>query len=745
MDKIRTIKIKNLDGSISEESYTISVAAKDVDMDNGKDLQDTIGEINIDTDGSIAEQLEALKKTELHKTDIIDNLESLDAEKMLSAKQGKILKDDIDLLATVAEDTYATKVNLTNESNARSLADETLQTNITTEINNRRSDIAALTTQIGSVASGSPLIANSISDMTDTTRVYVNVTDGYWYYYNGTTWTQGGIYQASAINENDPVITNIQSQLDTIYTTDKSINYFNLADMEIGGIKGDGTIYSGDAVWKSYRTTNYIKVKAGDVYKVYFIPASQYNNRCMYCLFNNSKEVLSYYNQESLEPHVINISQDGYMRCSVSINSFNKAMLTKGAEVSSVYVPYYFYQYINLPRDTGKINQEEIETRYLDATPRYSVQLPIDFTKCVVGYLNIEGEIEVGTSGDRYRTTDYFSVKKGFKYVFPMKIRKFLFCDKDKIIKYFQDIEPMATYEYIAPSNGYIRFSYLTVDEPNIVVNIERNELPNKKLENGSYLSDTMKQQVEDMMTSQTQYMHNVLTGKKWWSCGDSFTAWTTEEFNQDDYPNITDEVYIPGEEHHFKTYPFWIGTRNQMIVHNYGKNGQTLATPSSGGITNAFTNNLYTQIPSDVDYITIQLGINDSHNRTGNDQIPLGTITDETVNTFYGAWNVVLPYLIEHHPFAHIGVIVSNGCETSEYAQATIECCRKWGIPFIDLNGDDKTPFMIRSTNPNIESSIKIKRNISQAADYANNNLQPNAAAHLYESYFIENFLKSI
>lgn len=60
MDKIKTVKIKNPDGSVSEETYTISVDAKNVDMKNGKDLQDTIGNINIDIDGNIAEQLENL-------------------------------------------------------------------------------------------------------------------------------------------------------------------------------------------------------------------------------------------------------------------------------------------------------------------------------------------------------------------------------------------------------------------------------------------------------------------------------------------------------------------------------------------------------------------------------------------------------------------------------------------------------------------------------------------------------------
>lgn len=62
MDKIKTVKIKNPDGSISEESYTISVDAKDVDMKNGKDLQDTIGTINVDTNGNISEQLDNLNE-----------------------------------------------------------------------------------------------------------------------------------------------------------------------------------------------------------------------------------------------------------------------------------------------------------------------------------------------------------------------------------------------------------------------------------------------------------------------------------------------------------------------------------------------------------------------------------------------------------------------------------------------------------------------------------------------------------
>ena len=47
--------------------------------------------------------------------------------------------------------------------------------------------------------SGSPLVASSTSEMTDTTTVYVNTTDGYWYYYDGTDWQPGGVYQSTAL------------------------------------------------------------------------------------------------------------------------------------------------------------------------------------------------------------------------------------------------------------------------------------------------------------------------------------------------------------------------------------------------------------------------------------------------------------------------------------------------------------------------------------------------------------------
>ena len=64
-------------------------------MENGKELQETIGTIDIDNDGDISNQLKDLKNNKINKIDIIDNLESNDKNKVLSANQGKIINNKL--------------------------------------------------------------------------------------------------------------------------------------------------------------------------------------------------------------------------------------------------------------------------------------------------------------------------------------------------------------------------------------------------------------------------------------------------------------------------------------------------------------------------------------------------------------------------------------------------------------------------------------------------------------------------
>jgi hypothetical protein len=207
------------------------------------------------------------------------------------------------------------------------------------------------------------------------------------------------------------------------------------------------------------------------------------------------------------------------------------------------------------------------------------------------------------------------------------------------------------------------------------------------------------------------------------------------------------------------KSYGYIIGNRNDMNIQHLAQGGKTLAYPADGSFHNSFTDvsgsapNNYTSIAEDADYITLYFGINDSHHASGTSGtdgedvtgvIPLGTIDDADNTTFCGAWNVCLEWLIQNRPFAHIGIIVSNGCDSDDYRTATIAAANKWGIPYIDLNGDERTPMMLRSTNPAHTSAAKNARKMAQAIDPATNT-HPNAKALEYESTFIEAWLRTL
>ena len=91
MNKIKTIKIKNQDDTLSEETYTIAADATNIDMKNKNNLQEVIGDINAKQEGSIEEQL----KNKVDKNSIENSLDSSRTDKVLSAKQGKILGDTL--------------------------------------------------------------------------------------------------------------------------------------------------------------------------------------------------------------------------------------------------------------------------------------------------------------------------------------------------------------------------------------------------------------------------------------------------------------------------------------------------------------------------------------------------------------------------------------------------------------------------------------------------------------------------
>ena len=258
-------------------------------------------------------------------------------------------------------------------------------------------------------------------------------------------------------------------------------------------------------------------------------------------------------------------------------------------------------------------------------------------------------------------------------------------------------------------------------------------------------LLDTKNVQIDISSEVANITAQNPLYRKKWAVCGDSFTAGVTG--------TILDSGKYAGNQ---LNYAYLIANRNDMTIYNFFASGRTLAYPSDGTFHNSLTASAqtyyYQNIPADADYITVYLGINDGNHYAGwspdgestQGFIDLGTIDDNTTASYYGAWNVVLSWLIQNRPFAHIGILVSNGCLNNDWREAQINIAKKYGVPYIDLNGDRFTPVMIRSQNPDISSTVKDYVKAKQAVN-PSTNTHPNDNAHIYESYFIEDFLRTI
>ena len=91
-------------------------------------------------------------------------------------------------------DIVGTQGNLTEELNKKALKTEL--ESVTTN----------LETQIHSIASGSPAgvystVAELIATNPDHSKIYVVSADGHWYYYNNNQWNDGGVYQATEVED----------------------------------------------------------------------------------------------------------------------------------------------------------------------------------------------------------------------------------------------------------------------------------------------------------------------------------------------------------------------------------------------------------------------------------------------------------------------------------------------------------------------------------------------------------------
>ena len=543
----------------------------------------------------------------------------------------------------------------------------------------------------------------------------------------------------------------LQDEIDAIYTEEvTSTNIMDPSVYETGAIGSDGSLMT-NGVYANYRTSGFIPLEYNEDY--YFAvystspPPEASNQRKCLLLYDEDKQPINgtHQNTDGVAQLTFNTSSTAkYVRVSSSATTqllYEHFQVAKGTTAGN-WVAYSAIKKLNI--NLGDVPTEQVQqiVETSGAILEVDGKNLVDPSKLTVGGLQSDGSLSISGSWANYSTSDFIEIEENTDYVFSTynssggetttrKIMNFYDANKEVISGMRVNSEGNYYETYNSANAKYVRVcSQTTLDfmfevgtvnsgyEPyTLVMNKPLGAVPMAQAQNG-----------------------NVLYGKKWAVCGDSFTNGATA--------TLIDE-YGPyyGKS---KVYPYLIGQRNNMDIVKFFAGGQTLAYPSDGTFTNSLTYssgaNYSQNIPADVDYITFYLGINDNNHNTDPQlaHIDLGTIDDNTVNTYYGAWNVVLTWLITNRPFAHIGMIISNGMQSEAWMNAQINIAKKYGIPYINMNGDSRTPVMIRSQNPDVAAAVKSAVTQKQAVNYPSNT-HPNDDTHVFESTFIEDFLRSI
>ena len=145
------------------------------------------------------------------------------------------------------------------------------------------------------------------------------------------------------------------------------------------------------------------------------------------------------------------------------------------------------------------------------------------------------------------------------------------------------------------------------------------------------------------------------------------------------------------------------IAERNSMQYQNIGIAGGTICAETyvkTDGRPRYWISRNIQKMDSDADYAILEGGVNDASLFLDYGTPKLGEIThgydsalDDT--TFYGAFESMLKQLTKRFAGKKIGYIIVHKmakCFTPEWEKdknfylAAIECCEKWGVPYLDL-----------------------------------------------------------
>lgn len=206
--------------------------------------------------------------------DFVNNyFDNLDVTEEIENKLDKMAQDGslTNIIASYVDPIYQNYQNQINQEIT------TFKNTVNGELDSQDQEIETVRSLAESVASGSPKgVYATVSDLTtadpDHDSIYVVSADGHWYYYNGSNWTDGGVYQSTSLDSGAVSIGNLNSNLQ---------EYIKQYELETAEITNTGTVLSGtvgqtiSTSVNQYYSYGVLSVVEGDTISVPFIDRSE--------------------------------------------------------------------------------------------------------------------------------------------------------------------------------------------------------------------------------------------------------------------------------------------------------------------------------------------------------------------------------------------------------------------------------------------------------------------------------------